>query len=463
MTCPICGAPIPEEGKFCTVCGAPLAAAPAEETALSAEETVALAEETAVPAEGAVIPTEEGAAPAAPQPDINGQASFYGEQPYAQPYGQPYAPNVPPVKKKINPLAIILPIVAVVAVAALAVCLFLFVFKSSPLKALADAFENTKKETSYQADMEIGVNAGGIKVSIEMNGTVAVDPGTGDVTADFVMDIPQTGKMRLALYNKYLLLDMNGMSQMQDVSEYYEMLDFFAKQSDGEMSGDDYEKMFREFFELMNSEADFDELSKEIDFDKIPACEQKWKKCFSDQKWLEENLGFSVSSEDGETLYRFEPDFEKLAGEMREIFGEMFRNLDADEEMFDLDALDGELGGLTFSLLVRVKDNRIVGTEISFASDELEVSLSGKYYDYGNAEIDTKDLEKLLASAADAEDSYNYDDPDDYGYGDYFDDYDYSGYLDDYDYGDYLDDYGYGDDLDDYPSYINGYQSGYAA
>lgn len=204
--------------------------------------------------------------------------------------------------------------------------------------------------------------------------------------------------------------------------------------------------------------------------------EKELKKCLTDKKWLEENLGLTVSKNGKVTTYTFEIPIEKAVNALFEITEplledvynqyvdiieeEVGSNFDApsfkesfDEVLDDLDGIDDEY---TVNLEIEMTKGEISLIDLNIESEyytiiDFKAEIS-KADDFTAIDSDdySKDLDEIKALIKELEEQrqsyydnyydpyydssydYNYDSYDDYNYDSYDDDY-YDPYYDSYD------------------------------
>lgn len=189
MFCPYCGAEA-EGGKFCAVCGSPLPIMPESAVKENAANEGAAKEPVPAP-----LPWE---APAEPQ---GYQVPQYAEPQYMEPQYTEPAKAPESGKKKVKALPFILIGAGVLVLAALAVVLFLFVFKKDPTSQVAAAAAKSmvavKKTEAGQAADELKKSQ--MKVSVDLSKVLPYYYGyEGTVNVTFSDDM-DAGRMFLNL------------------------------------------------------------------------------------------------------------------------------------------------------------------------------------------------------------------------------------------------------------------------
>ncbi len=164
---------------------------------------------------------------------------------------------------------------------------------------------------------------------------------------------------------------------------------FYGSSGDGEQ---DWEKTFRDFDENL-----YNKYKDDIDYDKIDKHLIQYFRKLNNDRWLEENAGFSQKNVDGITYYRFTPDLHKLLTASLECFEGIFKNEDTYQKAMDyLDDRKEILHKRDFEVCFGIADEMLVQLELSMNTDTGVTAFDLTLSNYGETTVDVATLKKML-------------------------------------------------------------------
>lgn len=494
MFCPKCGQQNENDAIFCAACGAPLAKeTDSPKTDIPYENDIGNVPPTTV-----LTPNENSFTA------NQNQGYVYSGAPEVESFTAPKKKMSKGLKRALIITPIIIVLAVVIGIGSVAISKL-----NSPLVKIGKGFANLVKsgdayhydisvedEINISADVKFDLKGKNIDVA---NGKFSEDDESYDFegflhTNDKELGVSFTNDYGKGLfYNGYISEYEDGELDYADYAYEYiaEDLGFSEEEFNDEIFAD-----ISLLFDFLNGdksiEKDQDDIIKVVEkytgeeiedkvsikFDEKIAkdVEKELKKCLTDKKWLEENLGLTVSKDGKVTTYTFEIPIEKAVNALFEITEplledvynqyvdiieeEVGSNFDApsfkesfDEVLDDLDGIDDEY---TVNLEIEMTKGEISLIDLNIESEyytiiDFKAEIS-KADDFTAIDSDdySKDLDEIKALIKELEEQrqsyydnyydpyydssydYNYDSYDDYNYDSYDDDY-YDPYYDSYD------------------------------
>lgn len=295
--------------------------------------------------------------------------------------------------------------------------------------SLSDALENTAKALEA-GNLTITIDGGAEMTEETVPGLVAgyYSPINGQLQILFnaeAKDITVYGKVMsdfeiqtVVLYDGWAVSDGYNGWYKEDISEDLEML--FADTDSGSL-----EELLGEL-----AEEDLKMIGGVIDLEKlIELLKTLVTEKFADEQWIKDNLGYTVTTENGATVHTFDLDLAKILKTLFEHIEEAFVNPEDYEELMEmLEDVLSELEDLDFKLKLIQTGDMITGFALEFEGEvdgeygkaELTIAIS----EIGTTTIDTEMLAKIIEELPDYDEYYEEK------YGDYEDYYDDSIYED---------------------------------
>lgn len=422
MKCRTCGNELPDSARFCNVCGAPQQQEqPAPEAALAPttldETTPAPAEEApAQPVDGAEAPADAPAADAAQPtlPEDPEQPLWNADVP--QGYVANPAYETPPAPKKRNRrkiLAITLPSVAVVLVAA-ALALYFLMF-NTPTYRLMRAAKRTGELLQAQfvdcTNLKRAVqNAKTLdqkeEFSVELNVESAGDEQPYGIKASSRVDVSRAKREALVTVSS----ESNGKSFDLTLADF----DGTAYlTSDRALSGDVYslplENLGKELKDSALAEALGLDVDENLSIDPFTDASFATYRASNPAAWTDFTDSLEVESlgkEDGDTRYRVTADAEALQALVEDylryqfdaVYGKDVVDITVDE-LFGDDA-EAELFGDDAELTVGVRDGLLHTLELELGGSELLLTMEqtdeGLHFVLSDEEDETSSLTVTL-------------------------------------------------------------------
>lgn len=492
MFCSNCGKQNEDNALFCADCGSRLtASSPVPETEILSEDY----------SESTYAYTPE--ANYNPEPETTLLST--PEAPFAPPaFSVNEMPPTPKKMKKGLKLALILIPVAIVLAALIGVGSFAAVKLNSPLVKIGKGF--SKLVTSGQAyNYNVSVDNGydDIKVSADVkfdlkskridlvNGKSSLEGekvnfeaflNANDDELGFHLDVDDSD-LEMYVYNGYQMIYEDGeLTDADSLYQYYAEV-FGIEESEindiifgfisiafdaanGDKTTEEAEKDFMEIIKkYSDSDIDFDKMNLKVDQKLVKQTEKELQKCLTDKKWLEENLGLTVTKEGKTTVYSFNIPVEKAVKALFDILEPLLKDsydkgveiakdsigeeIDSDDiPTFDetvnefFDTLEGADEDISITVDIEMAKSEITAINVKvkeksgISSDTVKVKVEiSKSEDFSAPKTDAykKDIDEAKELIKKLEEERkNY----------------YDNYYDDY-YNDYSDDY-YGDDYTDY-------------
>ena len=503
MFCPNCGQQNDDSAIFCANCGARFATDdfPQETQVLSGnpyENNAEYSSETAVLNSAENDFTSNTQEPVAPT----------AEQYYAPPAFS--GGDIPPVPKKKMSKGLKLALIAIPVVIVLAVVIGIGSFAvsklNSPLLKISKGFSKivtSGKAYNYKVSYDDGYGeiSGSADVKFNLKGK-SIDVTNGKMSSDgedvtfeaflhtndkeygFISEFEDTKGL---LYNGYASeYDEDGeldyatflfdyMIQNTDVDkdefndDLFNIISLAFDIANGDKTVEDTEPEIIKFIEKYSGEEiDLNETAVKIDEKLVKKTEKELKKCLTDKKWLEENLGLTVSKEGKAKVYSFDVPIEKAVNALFDIVEPLLEDSynkamdsakDSVDEEFNISW--PEFSDMSDDILKQIEDiddDYKLSINIEMVKSELSVIKIKLKEKYGNSYDTLFDLKVEISKAEDftapKSDAYkeNLDEVKQMIeeqkdlYNNYYGDDEY--YYDGYDYGDdgsYYNGYGYGD------------------
>lgn len=426
MKCRICGNELPDSARFCNVCGTPQQEQPAPEEALAPttldETAPAPAEEApAQPVDGAEAPADAPAADAAQPtlPEDPEQPLWNADVPQGYVVNPAY--ETPPAPKKHNRrkiLAITLPSVAVVLVAA-ALALYFLVF-NTPTYRLMRAAKRTGELLQAQfvdcTNLKRAVqNAKTLnqkdELSVELNVESAGDERTYETKMACRVDVSRAERKAL----------MTVSSESDDSSFDLTFADFDGTAyltSDRMLSGDVYslplENLGKELKDSALAEALGLDVDENLSIDIFTDASFATYRASNPAAWTDFTDSLEVESlgkEDGDTRYRVTADAEALQALVEDylryqsdaIYGKDVVDVAVDELFGDDDEAELTVG-VRDGLLRVTRNGKVRELHYSTENDGLKLTMQSAdgvdlelaVMPYDPIELDTSGAESLL-------------------------------------------------------------------
>ena len=383
MKCHNCGAELTDGAAFCCFCGC----------------AQAVAEVPAAPfvAEAPVV-TE---APVVMEVPVVMEAPIVNEVP-VQAYEEP-APT-PVEKKPKRPVGLIIAacIAAVLSVVViLGLCTNWFGFYG-PATRIAMAAKNTIEKGNFTVVMstKTEMNIFGSPTTSENEMTIEVDL---DLKKRELMLFGETEEDQgdvvvtryLGIIDDYFVsgIKYDGYENYtkEDISD--ELEEFFDTYEDTK------DMDWEELFEMIEDTTGFD-VEDIIDIKAFKKCVTAYFRKLNNNKWLEENAGYSTSKENGVRYYEFEPNLYKFSKASLEFFKEAFEDKDDyDDIMEGLKSARKEISDFDIEISIGVQRSKLAEVELKVDADALCMEYSIEFQNIGKTEIDVDFLEEMLDKA----------------------------------------------------------------
>lgn len=397
MKCRTCGNELPDSARFCNVCGAPQQQEqPAPEAALTPttldETTPAPAEEApAQPVDGAEAPADAPAADAAQPtlPEDPEQPLWDADVPQGYVVNPAY--ETPPAPKKCNRrkiLAITLPSVAVVLVAA-ALALYFLMFNTPTYRLMraakrtgellqAQFVDCTNLKRAVQNAKTLDQKA---EFSVELNAESAGDEWSSEMKVACRVDVSRAKREALVTASS----ESNGNSFDLTLADF-DGTGYLT--SDRALSGDVYslplENLGKELKDSALAEALGLDVDENLSIDPFTDASFATYRASNPAAWTDFTDSLEVESlgkEDGDTRYRVTADAEALQALVEDylryqfdaVYGKDVVDITVDE-LFGDDA-EAELFGDDAELTVGVRDGLLHTLELELGGSELLLTM----------------------------------------------------------------------------------------
>lgn len=428
MFCPNCGKPAADGDAFCSVCGAALKAAetsaPADGQAASCETQAPLqAQEAQMPPAAEQIPGADAAeqAPACEaaedsadgvQPDapmLEADQPPMPDSAVSAPAVEAVQPeeDVPPEAPKKRHVGLIIGIItAVVILGGILLAGLLtdwFGLAADPCKEIAEAFSNTFASDSLTMDVYMDTG------STKMSGTLTVAQDVQKHEFAFLLDgqIEDSGftlDMTMGLSGDKMVIGLAGQYYSIDVQEEVDAYwDAAASQDDDEQEDVDWEDILDLMEKELKSQLDSEtlaEIYEHVDFEALDDCLEAYGECYRDADWLENYAGYSKSKENGETIYRFNPQLQRFLKESLRMFRSAFvQPEEYDELMDELKSGGDDFDGTDICISFGVKDRLLTSIAMEVTVDGEKMELEYSFRDCNKTRVDTNLIEKIINQA----------------------------------------------------------------
>lgn len=335
MKCIHCSSEIPADSVFCMECGAPVAPRPAP-----------------------VVPPAPVPSPV-PSP--------------APTYVAPSA-GKPRRAKKWLPFAILGGVAIVVVVVLLIVLLG---GKTMPQEALTNLIE----KGNFTLELRAMGNTAEIQVDIDWD------------KEDLTIYAESDGEFVFAIYDGYYIYEYYNYYydyyyyDVQDISDEIEIF-FDNYASVNQIDWDDLADLLED--------TTGEDASDYVDLDQMADCLETFLNKLENKSWLKKNAGYSTKKQDGVTLHIYEPDLNKLASAVLNIFAPCFEDEDLYEYAMEfLDDYEAALEDINITLTLGVRKDYLVSAELKVSGVKIKASIDK----IGSTRIDLDELEEILEDA----------------------------------------------------------------
>lgn len=156
---------------------------------------------------------------------------------------------------------------------------------------------------------------------------------------------------------------------------------------------------WEELFEMIEDTTGYD-LEDIIDIKEFEKCVTAYFRNLNNNKWLEENAGYSTSKDNGVRYYEFEPNLYKFSKASLEVFKEAFDDKDDYNDIMDgLKSSRKEISDWDVEISFGVKRSKLAEVELKVDADALCMEYSIEFQNIGKTEIDVDFLEDMLDKA----------------------------------------------------------------
>ncbi len=372
MQCPSCHSEAAPGARFCAACGTPIPARqPRPADPGSCLRCGAPLQPGAKFCSGCGAMLGDSIAPSAPVP------------PVAPATPRPARPKPRKQRHLKTGCRLAIAVVAAVAVIALVAALLGGLF-GGPMSDIASALIKTLDRGNFTFAIEVAGDS--------LEGQVDLDMKSRDITLHMVLDADGEA-LHMIIYKGYAISGYveTGADtdwHIQDIGDTLDMA-FEAYEKYGDLESLSLEALLEEAGLLEQAE-------EYVDIEKLQACLKGYLGKLNDDGWLEENAGYAVVTDGGETLHSFAPNaYEFLRASLPE-FESAFQDGDTyDMLKTGLKQSRAYLKQLRIEFSIGVSGGVLSRLEAEIDGEPLLVEI----WDTGKTEIDTDELEALLREA----------------------------------------------------------------
>lgn len=120
----------------------------------------------------------------------------------------------------------------------------------------------------------------------------------------------------------------------------------------------------------------------------------------NNDRWLEENTGFTAQRLDRVTTYTFHPELYRLCGAVLEEFEPAFRDPDDYDAWVDsLEDMESVMDALDVKVSLDLQKGRLTAASMALDTNLIDVSMDMKISKTGTTVINTKNLDSILSKA----------------------------------------------------------------
>lgn len=444
MFCPNCGQQNEDNAMFCANCGARFA------TNESTQQTQVLSENS----------YENNAEYSSETTVLNSAENEFTsnvQKPFAPSAEQYYAPpafsggEIPPAPKKkmskgLKRALIILPIVIVLAVV-IGVGAVVISKINSPLAKIGKGFSNlVNSGNAYHYDISFDDGYDEYNISTDAkfdlkgknidltNGKVSSDgedvtfeaflhtndkeygfnfeDGQGILYNGYISEYDEDGVLCYAEYLFEDIMDELDIDNDKFNEELFGIISLAFDAANGDKTPEEVEEEIIKLIEkYSDEEIDLNETAVKIDEKLIKKTEKELKKCLTDKKWLEENLGLTVSKEGKAKVYSFDVPIEKAVNALFDIVEPLLEDSynkamdsakDSVDEEFNISW--PEFSDMSDDILKQIEDiddDYKLSINIEMVKSELSVIKVKLKEKYGNSYDTLFDLKVEISKAED--------------------------------------------------------------
>jgi hypothetical protein len=409
MFCTKCGANNEENSKFCYSCGNPLEVKKenqqpekpvGNEISNTQGSNQGNSESTYWENQKINQPVMNASTPSQPTYIPGNQAYTQPQQAYTQPQQpqQAYTPAHQPTPeysrqsssqgagvqktKKMKPMIIVAPIIALVAVA---VIIGFLTTRSNKgvLDSVLTAVQGTIEADSFEFEVEANIEDEYGTEREKANGIVEIDFAKKKLNFDIGEDGSRTVLYDGTIYDIY----DDEIWDAYDASDEVDMIFDYYK---------DNKNAFNDISSINWEEAaDEAGIPIDIDYDLLNQCVKQFQKNMNSTKYIKSICNkFEIKKTSDGTLYSFDVDAPKFVESIVDNFEPLLEEYNLDNQ---IDYIYDELDFVEECKVdITIKDNKLTNVKVDLAVDGDSVDLELKIDKYGKAKIDTDELEEYI-------------------------------------------------------------------
>ena len=256
-----------------------------------------------------------------------------------------------------------------------------------PATKVALAAGKMAKEENFTLDLYLMIPIGEEGLELDGQLQVSIDREGEHITAYGQANTPILPQpVTLGIYQGKLIYGYAELYRSYDISSWEKS--FFAEK-EGE------KRTLAEMLQDTLSQEAYAELEREIYVEKLEKNLFRYFRKLNSDRWLKQNMGYTRETEEGITMYRFQPDLYRFLTASIAVTEDLFRVQSRQQLLADLEKDRAYWEKTRVKLGFGVANDRLIYLELAGDGDKA-LNLQVSVVDLGKTQVDTDALQNLL-------------------------------------------------------------------